>query len=768
MARAQLKITRRQLLKSGVAAGVAGAIGTNGFGATAAPAHAASGSETPWYREGDITTTYNVCNMCPWHCGVIVHAVDGVVRKIDGNPNDPKARVQLCARGQGGTGFMYDPDRLRSPMVRTGPRGSGEFEEVTWEYALDLLAQELNKIKERSGPEALAVMGHGAGDWWFADHFAQAWGTPNAAKPSSTICLAPREEASNLTFGIPVGGYEPVDWEHIECLTLIGSHVGEDARNTVMQDFGALHQRGGEIIVVDPRFSSAATKADHWLGIKPGTDTALLLAWMHVLIDEGLYDADFVAEWTTGFDELAAHVADKTPEWAAERTGLSPEQIRETAQAMAAHAPKSAIMPGRHVTWYGNDTQRMRAVYLVNTLLGAYGREGGMHFNEAPYIGDYSLPPYQVEGAAGGCAAEPGDDDPLGDLPTGPTGRARADGARDRFLMGATAMQELIDPMITGDPYRIEGLIAYGTNILHALPNPERTIEALRELELVVAIDVLPMDHVAWADIVLPEATYLERYDDVYSIAHKTPYIHLREPAVEPLYDTKPGWWIAKELGERVGLEQYFPWGDDIEDFLDTRLRSAGTSVAELRAEGGVLVQEGKPYLEDFNGDSPFATASGKIELYSDLLAENGLDPLPEFEAPEEPPDGFFRLLYGRHPAHTFSMTQNTPDLVEVYPENELWLNASVASEMGLADGERVMLENQDGVSDGPIKLKVTERIHPDAVYMVHGFGHANEKLSRASGAGASDARLQSRYALDPVSGGAGLRVNFVRIEPEA
>jgi thiosulfate reductase / polysulfide reductase chain A len=767
MPKVQLEITRRTFLKSGVAAGVAGAVGTNGM--RGAPAFAAGIDEDAWYRQGEVQTTYNVCDMCPWHCGLVVRSVNGRVHKVDGNPKDPKSRGMLCPRGQGGVSFMYDPDRLQAPMVRTGERGEGKFREVEWEFALDLIAQKMNQIKERSGQEAVAFFGHTAGDTWWVEHLAQAWGSPNAAKPSSSLCISPRDEASTLMFGFPVGGQEPLDWEQLECLALIGSHIGEDARNTVMQDFAGLHGRGGTVIVVDPRFSSVATKADHWLPIKPGTDTALLLAWLHVLIDEDLYDADYVDRWTNGFDQLAQHVADKTPEWAAQITDLGADQIRDTARAMAAHAPRAAIMPGRHVTWYGNDTQRMRAVYLVNVLLGAYGREGGIFFNKAPYIGDVPHPPYAVAGSAGGCAAEPaeGEEDGPGPLAPGPTGKVRADGAQDTFLQGPTAMQELIDPMISGDPYRIEGLICYGVNLLQSIPNPERTKEALRNLELFVAIDVLPMEHIAWADIVLPEATTLERYEDLYTMSTKTPYIHLREPAVEPPYETKPGWWIAKELGARIGLDGFFRW-DDIEEYLNTRLRSVGSSIEDLRANGGVITQDGRPYLEDFEDSSPFTTASGKIELWSQALANAGLDPLPEYEPTDEPPDGYYRLLYGRHPAHTFAKTQNTPVLVEVYPENEVWLNADEAAALGIADGDRVMLENQDGATDGPVKVKATQRIRRDAVFMVHGFGHDSEGLSRANGRGASDTKLQTTYKLDPVCGSAGMRVNFVRIAREA
>jgi thiosulfate reductase/polysulfide reductase chain A len=352
-------------------------------------------------------------------------------------------------------------------------------------------------------------------------------------------------------------------------------------------------------------------------------------------------------------------------------------------------------------------------------------------------------------------------------LPPGPTGKTRADGARQKFLRGATATQELIEPMISGEPYPIKGLVAYGVNLFHTIPNVPRTKEALKNLDLVLAIDVLPQDHIAWADVVFPEATYLERFDELWACSHKTPYIALREPAIEPLYDTRPGWWMARELGLRIGLEQYFPW-QTAEEYLDTRLQSIGLSVARLREQGGVVVQPGKPYLEDYGDSSPFPTASGKIELYSPVLKQAGFAPLPAYEPVAEPPVGFFRLLYGRHPAHTFGRTQNTPVLSELYSENELWVNEDVAASLGLSSGDRVWLENQDGARAGPIRVKATQRMRRDAVYMVHGFGHDAPRLRRANRRGASDTALQTRYALDPISGGAGMRVNFVRIVKEA
>ena len=393
------RVSRRGWLR-GAALGL-GAAGASRPSAALAGLLGRLGARLPWTRQPQ-RITYNTCDMCPWRCGIVVTSVGGRVVKIDGNPRDPKSRGKLCARGQAGVSFLYDPDRLAEPLVREGARGEGRFRPASWDEALDRSARALLAIKERHGPEAVAFLGHTSGDTWLIDHFPQAWGSPNAAKPSTSLCTSPREEAAILTYGRGIGNHEPVDWEEARCLVLVGTHIGEDARNTMMQDLAAARARGARLIVVDPRFSSAAMKADHWLAIRPGSDTALLLAWMNVLVGESLVDREFVDRWTIGYDRLAAHVAYTTPEWAAPITDLSPSLIRETARVLGRARPRSLIVPGRHVTWYGNDTQRMRAVYLVNALLGAPGRRGGMYFSRLPYLEEHPYPPYTVRSGVGG------------------------------------------------------------------------------------------------------------------------------------------------------------------------------------------------------------------------------------------------------------------------------------------------------------------------------------------------------------------------------
>jgi thiosulfate reductase/polysulfide reductase chain A len=222
-------------------------------------------------------------------------------------------------------------------------------------------------------------------------------------------------------------------------------------------------------------------------------------------------------------------------------------------------------------------------------------------------------------------------------------------------------------------------------------------------------------------------------------------------------------------LGLRLGLDGFFPW-NTAEEYINTRLSSLNLNIEKLRAMGGVTVQQGKPYLEDYEAEnaSPFATASKKIELYSEALAQAGLPALPSYEPVAEAPAGMLRLVYGRSPVHTFAKTQNTPVLSEVMPENALWINADVVASLGFKNGEMVWLENQDGARSGPVQVMATQRIRQDVVYMVHGFGHDAPGMQRAHKRGASDTALQTHYALDPVSGGAGMRVNFVKLVKEA
>ncbi len=687
------------------------------------------------------------CELCFWKCGVLAHVQGGRVTKLKGNPDHPLSRGRLCPRGTGGTGLLYDPDRLRKPLIRTSKRGEERFQEASWDAALNKIAEAMTRIKERHGPEAMAMFSHGYGGSWFK-HLLTAYGSKNIAAPSSAQCRGPREVGFQLTFGAGLGSPEPLDIANTRCLTLIGSHLGENMHNTQVQEMAEAIGRGAELVVVDPRFSTAAGKARYWLPIKPGTDIALLLAWIHVLIEEKLYDAPYVEQHATGLAELTEHVKDKTPEWAYPITGLRPELIRDAVRLMAAAAPASIIHPGRRTTWYGDDTQRLRAIAIIAALLGSWGRRGGYLVPSGISVPQYPYTQYTYK-------------------PKAPVDRP----SPAIFPLAAeTLASGLCDATIPSQQMaKLKGWLVYGTNLLQSLPAPEQTVKAIQALDFIAVIDVLPAEIAGWADVVLPESTYLERCDELWAPAYKEPFLAVRQPAVPPMYDSKPGWWIARELAHKLGLKDYFPWKDSVE-YAMARVKAAGLDCEALK-KTGVLRGKRVPTCEEEGLGLAFDTESKKIELYSAALKSLGFHPLPEYVPHEEPPPGMFRLLFGRAPAHTFGRTTNNRELAEVVPENEVWVNASAAralpgfEDRALKTGDWVVLVNQDGVRSEPVRARVTQRIRGDGVYMVHGYGHSARGLRYAYKRGASDSSLTTRYKVDPVMGGTGMNVNFVRLE---
>ncbi len=342
---------------------------------------------------GDYRTVPTSCDICFWKCNAIAHVRDGRLWKITGNPEDPLSRGRLCPRGTGGIGAYYDTDRLPAPLIRRKARGEEQWVEVTWDEALGHIAGRMQKIKAEYGAEAMALFSHGIGGN-FLKHTLKAYGSSNIAAPSFAQCRGPRDVGFELTFGEGIGSPERTDIANARCLVLIGSHLGENMHNSQVQEFSQAIANGASIIVADPRFSIAASKARHYLPVKPGTDLALILAWMNVIVTEELYDRPFVEQHGFGFEHFAAEIAARTPEWAYPETGIPPGLIRETAREMARHRPATLVHPGRHATWYGDDARRSRAIALLNALLGSWGRRGGFYFPSSMDVPDYPYPPY--------------------------------------------------------------------------------------------------------------------------------------------------------------------------------------------------------------------------------------------------------------------------------------------------------------------------------------------------------------------------------------
>lgn len=728
-----MNLSRRRFLKIGAATMAAAGAADGSFRVLA-------GSGSP--AESGIRKVPTFCNLCFWQCGAIATVRDGKLWKIEGNPLDPLSHGRLCPRGTGGIAAHSDPDRLRSPLLRVSERGQEKWKAVTWDEALAFVAERMQKIKTEYGPEAMGAFIHGLGGSFFK-HTLRAFGTNNIVAPSGAQCRGPRDAGFSLTFGDDPGSPERTDIENAQCIVLIGSHLGENMHNSQVQEFAEAVGRGATIIVADPRFSVAASKAKYYLPVKPGTDLALLLAWMNVIVGEKLYDKEYVDKFGFGFDQFAAELQPYTPEWAYPETGIDPDTIRATAREMARYRPATLIHPGRHSSWYGDDAQRSRALALLNALMGSWGRKGGLW---APASID--VPPYPH---------------PAYPQPT----RESADNPGNRYPFATESVSTgLRDATITGKPYPIKGWFVYATNLMYSMPNPDETVRAIQNLDLMVVCDVVPSEIAGWADVVLPESVYLERHDDLHVELFRQNFVGIRLPVVDPPADQKPNWWIAKSLAGKLGLGAYYPW-NDIEEYLSTRVKLAGLNWEQLQRDGVILSPQAPIYFED-GAPAVFQTPSKKIEFYSTQLKQAGYDPVPRFTRPEQPPPGYFRLLFGRAPMHTFSRTQTNALLMDLMSENAVWLNATEAARLGLRSGDYVRLRNQDGKLSEKVRIKATERIRPDCVYMVHGFGHTAPGMHRALGKGASDSQLITRYNTDPLTGGTGMNVNFVTVEVEA
>ncbi len=692
--------------------------------------------------ERDLTRTPTYCEICFWKCAAWVYKnEDGDLWKLEGNDIDPHCNGRLCPRGTGGIGMYNDEDRLKTPLIRTEKDGRQVFRKAGWDEALDLVANKMQAIAAEHGPECIALFTHGSGGKFFST-LLKAFGSHNIAAPSFAQCRGPREVAFLATYGEIILSPERTDIRDTKCLVLIGSHIGENMHNGQVQEMSDAIDKGASIITVDPRYSTAASKSKFWLPIKPATDNALLLAWMNVLINNDWIDKDYVEKYAYGFEQLKAHVQPYTPEWAYGITTIKPDIIRKTAREMYNASPAVIIHPGRHVTWYGDDTQRLRAVAILNALLGSWGRRGGFYYPEKIELPDYPHPPYPKPR------------------------RTYRDVYPGKYnLANEVLSSELCDASIPspGSKCNFKGWIVNGTNLMATLPDQRKTLQAIQNLDLLVAVDTMPMEITGYADVILPECTYLERYDMLRNSPHREPFIALRMPAAKPKYNSKPGWWIAKNLAKKLGLGEYFAW-DKIEDILDWQLKKLGSSLKEMQRIG---VKKFPRLYDDLyirDGEEiEFNTNSGKIELFSTDLEMEGFDPMPKYYPHEEPPQGYYRLIYGRAPAHTFSRTANNPNLTDLMDENSLWVNPKIAKMWGLKNDEYIYLKNQDGiVSTFSIKVRVTERIRWDSVYMVHGFGHARKELSRCYGKGVNDTELITNVKIDPIMGGTGMRANFV------
>jgi len=417
----------------------------------------------------------SICELCFWRCGIIGKVHEGRIVRIEGNPDHPRSRGRLCARGNAGMHLTYDPDRLKYPLKRVGKRGEGKWERITWDEALNLWAEKIKSTVSAHGPGSLGLMSHGIHSR-FMNSLCAYLGTPNRAIPSFSLCRGPRDVGFECTFGVGPGSPARHDMARSKMIVLLGCHIGENVQTAQVMEFAEALDHGARLVVVDPRMSVAAGKAHRWMAIRPGTDTALLLSWIHILLSKNWYDKEYVRLHGFGLNSLRKAVEPYTPRWAAEVTQLPVEDIYREAFEMKKRKPAVLIHCGRNASWYGNDTQRSRAMAILTALLGAWGRPGGYYLPSRIKLGPKACPrPKERKGSVA-----------TGEHP---------------FSIGIS-FQELVEASI-GPKAKIKQWILYNTNVLQSVPARHRTIEALKSLDFIVLVDILPTEPALWADLIL-------------------------------------------------------------------------------------------------------------------------------------------------------------------------------------------------------------------------------------------------------------------------
>jgi thiosulfate reductase / polysulfide reductase chain A len=809
----QVEVSRRRFLKGSVALIVLGGATLSGANILASSKKTAKSLVTQ-----KIPT---LCEMCVNKCAAIAHVHDGRVIKLDPNPYFPKSRNMLCARGAAGIHALYDPDRLKYPLIRAGQRGDGKYKRVTWDEAYEYIKEKMVKILDEEKDNRSCIgycAGEGCAEHTYKTFMADKFGSSNFLN-HSTICLQTAVSGYTLT----IGGYGQADLENAKYVIMAGANRAEAILTPDTMDlFKRTRGRGAKLVVVDPRYTVTAMHADTYVAIKPGTDLAFVLALTYVAIKGQLYNKTYVENNFFDFDKYRKHILESeyTPEWAEKITGVPATTICKITHDFMTAAPQAVYYQGRRSTWAKNDFQLRRAMALFTALGGGIDVKGGIVFGSKLPLGEHTAvaPLYAnaqpriekkaaaIIGAAGSWVAW-----------------------RNMVAEGKT-------------PYPIRGMFVYKQNPMLSVPDTAKTKEMFDKMDLVVVIDTMPSDTAMMADVILPECTYLEREDPVQSFVGIEPALVIREKVIEPMYETKPVIDIMRGLGETLSRplwEITKKYDEDLQVELETRSEDeiygeGGYNLAEpfkhsqeelnkdmvvskhgeeawkLLREKGVYYPNMLTYFKKINNNTyecypknkksyttlnleekvdreafatefcescescvdpadiaawkrTFNTPNKKIECFLGSMAAKGVDPMPKWKDEEyvKVPAGKFKFISGRHAQFTQTSTANNVMLLELMRENYAWINDREAQKMGIRHGD--LLEITSSVGKIQIKAFPTPKIIPETIFYIHGFGSKSDGMTFAHRTGASDNEI-IEGTIEPVFGCAVMHDTLVTV----
>lgn len=689
---------------------------------------------------------YSLCGMCTVRCPIMVEVEDGAVRFIQGNPKDAGMRGALCPRGAAGYALTQDSERPQYPMIREGARGEGKWRRVTWDEAFAHVAEKLQAIMAEHGPQSVLWSDRGGPFVDLHQAFMRGVGSPNYCNHDASCARNVQHAALSVSgAGRKDFIYDYKNAKHIVLQTRnILEAINVKEVNGVLDSL----DNGGVLSVIDVRANISASKAQNFFMIRPGTDYAFNLAVLNELIFAKLYNAAYVDRHVNNFEALKKFVEPYTPEWAEGETGIAAATLRKFVKQLAQAAPAVIWHPGWMVARYSDSFYVSRTAYLINALLGSIGAKGGLAItNTAKDVGRKGLKKF-VD---------------LFEKPAIP----RADGAGSvlkHIDAGPGLVHKAYEAMVTGQPYPVKAYIVHRHDPLMAMPDPDAIREAWDNLDFIVATTFTWSDTAWYADVILPMSPYLERDSIIAGGSGLKPMFFYRARAVEPRYDTKADWEIICGLAKALDIEKLA--FESLESLHEYQLQDTGVTRADFEKSGQVALCD-KPVYKDM-AEFKFKTPSGKLEVINEKWEGMGLPSLKPYESPVRPEgDNAFRIAFGRCALHTQGHTVNNSLLSQKMSENTLWLNTARAKALGVNDGDTVRIQGGNGKKvEGVIKAYVTDFIHPEAAFMIHGFGHKLPPESRAFNKGVADQEFMigGLKKEDAAGGGLSLQEHFVRV----
>ena len=692
-----------------------------------------------------------ICGICPAGCWVRTHHQDGKLTRVEPLPDHPLGMI--CTIGRHSPQVVYDPDRLQTPLRRTGPKGSYELEPISWDDAFEEIVRRLQQIKAEHGAEATAIYtGRGSFDMALCDLFQPAdaavssassvlfpFGSPNTLGVGALCYVSFAVIAPHVTLGEMLITMD-TDLAQSELIVIWGANPATDSPPTAHHQIVAARKRGAEVVAIDPRRNGTARQVEaEWVPIRPGTDGALALGMIEVLIEEELYDFDFVERWTVGFEELRSLTQHYRPEVVEEITSVPAATVRHLARRLAAARGACPVMY-TGLEYSDSGVQAIRAVLTLFALAGHLDVPGGllirMKRGQFPQNRRHLVANPNIRRALG----------------------------RDRHPVysayrGESHAVVLPNAVLHGDPYPIRSLIVLGGSIVTSWPQPSVWRRTLEALDFLVCIDRYHTADSAYADIVLPATTMYE----ITSYMRYGPLFKIRERLVEPVGEARNDFLILAELAARLGYGELYPQSE--EEILEWALEGTGFTVDQVREQGGAVqwpheMMQYKKWEKGKlrpDGEPGFDTPSGKFEIASSILAEHGYDPLPVYTEPGEGPLARpdlareFPLVFNSGTRTRFdfrSQHHGVEGLRESLPEPFVVLNRQDAGARGIDDGDLVVVQTPRGALT--YRARVTDDIVPGAVDAAMGGGGP---LGSEAWQNTNVNELTDLARLDPISG---------------